>query len=71
MKNKVLVLGSTGFIGKNLMDFLVSENYPVVGLSTNRCNFSNLNSFKKSTKNLVKILLLYFARESTGNMVTI
>lgn len=54
MKNKVLVLGSTGFIGKNLMDFLVSENYPVVGLSTSRCNFSNLNSFKKSTKNIVK-----------------
>ena len=53
MKNRVLVLGSTGFIGKNLTNFLVSENYPVIGLSTSRCNFSNLNSFKKSTKNII------------------
>ena len=52
---KWLVTGSSGFIGKNITKFLISENQNVIGIDTKfdieNYNFYNLN--KKNSKNFV------------------
>lgn len=54
-KYKWLVTGSSGFIGKNITKFLISENQNVIGIDTKfnieDYNFYNLN--KKNSKNFM------------------
>ena len=42
---KILISGGSGFIGKNLVNYLIQNNYNfmLVGRNVDHINFSNLN----------------------------
>ena len=47
---KIIVTGGLGFIGSNLIDYLINKNYFVINIDkiTYSSNFYNTNEFKKS-----------------------
>ena len=47
---KIIVTGGSGFIGCNLVKFLIKKNYFVINIDkiTYSSNFYNTNDFKKS-----------------------
>ncbi len=47
---KIIVTGGLGFIGSNLIDYLINKNYYVINIDkiTYSSNFYNTNEFKKS-----------------------
>ena len=51
-KNKVIVLGSNGFIGSNLVkEFKRDLKVKIIGISRKDIDFTNENSSKKFSKN--------------------
>jgi len=51
---KILVTGSSGFIGKQFFDNLVKKKYEVYGLSRNPTNNKNIFKFSLSEKNKIE-----------------
>jgi len=51
---KILVTGSSGFIGKQFFDNLVKKKYEVYGLSRNPTNNKNIFKFSLSEQNKIK-----------------
>lgn len=45
---KYIVLGSKGFIGKNIFNVLMKHNLNVIGLSRDEFDITNINDFKKT-----------------------
>jgi len=52
MNKNIIVTGGLGFIGSNLIDFLISKKYPVINLDkvSYSSNFYNLKEYKNHTK---------------------
>lgn len=40
-KKKILILGSNGFVGKNLLSKLIIDNYETIGVNKTECNLLN------------------------------
>jgi dTDP-glucose 4,6-dehydratase len=51
MKKKVLIIGSNSFAGSNFVNYLLTSNYSVVGISRSKEN-DQLNSCYKKNKNI-------------------
>ena len=57
MINKVLVTGCSGFIGKEVSNFFLSQNYKVYGLDKIKCkNLSRITFFKCDIMNKNNLL---------------
>jgi UDP-glucuronate 4-epimerase len=54
LKDRILVTGCSGFIGKRLCEFLLDKNYQVVGIDKNDCDLKNVNF------SFIKQDLIYF-----------
>ena len=46
-KKKILILGSGGFLGKNLINQLNLSNYLIIGKSKSECDLLNKNDIYK------------------------
>lgn len=44
-KEKIIITGCSGFIGKHLCEFLLSKNYFVIGIDKNDCDIINSNFY--------------------------
>ena len=67
MKN-ILLLGSSGFIGKNLLQFLKKENYEVYNPNSQKVNLLSFNSLDKYLKKLPKIDLIINSAARIGGL---
>ena len=38
MKKRVLILGSTGFVGSNIINLIENDNYEIVPLERSKCD---------------------------------
>ena len=52
LKDRILVTGCSGFIGKRLCEFLLDKNYQVIGIDKNDCDLKNIN-FSFIKQNLI------------------
>ncbi len=50
INNRVVILGSNGFIGSNLKKYLISKNIRTIGLNRSKIDFLKPKSFKKLSK---------------------
>ena len=42
---KILVIGGNGFIGKNIVEMLITENYDVTVYDLSKCTIPNVKSY--------------------------
>jgi nucleoside-diphosphate-sugar epimerase len=47
MRKKLLITGSTGFLGSNLIKKLIKKKYFIICLVRNKSNFENIKHFTK------------------------
>ena len=67
--SSILVIGSSGFLGKNLSVFFKNKNYSVTSVS--RSEFGNLADFEnwESIDNKKSYAAIFFCVEKTGNQI--
>jgi nucleoside-diphosphate-sugar epimerase len=54
MNKKILVIGSQGYIGSVLINYLLKETYPIIGVDNFIYNQKKINFFnKKSRRNFI------------------
>lgn len=67
MKN-ILLLGSSGFIGKNLLHFLKKKNYKIYYPSSKKVNLLSFNSIDKYLKKIPKVDLIINSAAKIGGL---
>ena len=50
MNNKILVIGSQGYIGSVLTNYLLKETYPIIGVDNFIYNQKKISFFNKNYK---------------------
>ena len=48
MRKQLLITGSTGFLGSNLIKKLIEKKYFIICVVRNKSNFENIKHFKKN-----------------------
>ena len=64
----ILLFGSSGFIGKNLLHFLKKENYKIYNPSSKNVNLLNFNSLDKYLRKLPKIDIIINSAAKIGGL---
>ena len=65
---KFLILGHTGFVGKNLYNFLSGKGHDVVGLSTDDCDLRNYQDFRDVMVNIGNVDVIYNLAANVGSV---
>ena len=58
MSNKIIILGSSGYLGSNIFNNLKRENFDIIGISRNISNSTTnlINDYFKDFKKVLKLL---------------
>lgn len=65
---KFIVLGHTGFVGKNLTKFLIKNKHEVFGISTKQCDLRNYSDFDLKIKHAGKFDAVFNCAANVGSV---
>lgn len=65
---KYIVLGHTGFVGKNLTKYLTNNGHQVVGLSTSNCDLRNYSSLNDKIKEIGAVDAIFNCAANVGSV---
>ena len=65
---KYVVLGHTGFVGKNLIQYLASEGHEVIGLSSTECDLRDYKQIAEKLLNIKKIDAIFNCAANVGSV---
>ena len=61
MKKRVLILGSTGFVGSNIINLIENDNYEIVPLERSKCDLLLPSSIEFLQNNIKDKDIIVFA----------
>ena len=65
---RFIVLGHTGFVGKNLMKYLVNEGHSVVAISRKECDFRDFKSLKRTLQSCGSVDAIFNCAANVGSV---